>query len=356
MSETAILPTLLAFATTVFGLSLFVQVLQEVYKYLSSSKSIAYVKALVDFIGPHAGELLKPGSISDLQLRGPFQFLRRRPTGHLQPMDQPQLVAALERTAAPWVRRTVDALQLEVDLQRGAARPSSPAVRELLGQLASVEPGAPGFSTAKEVERFLSTWLNGLESPGAPESLDAEGVLLAVKRRFLPLVTQVNTHFGQFTKNFELAYRRRNLRQTFFLGLGLAVFFQLPVNTLFESAAKVPLDQAIAAAEQLQAIHAAGAARDTTLERTPQELRDLLASINTELARTGSGFDLAFNFREVHARLGFNIALVEYLFWCLVTALLISFGAPFWNDLTGALLRLNRGAGPARSTPPEEPT
>ncbi len=35
-----------------------------------------------------------------------------------------------------------------------------------------------------------------------------------------------------------------------------------------------------------------------------------------------------------------------YLLGCLLTALLIGFGAPFWNDLTGAVLRVYKGPPP----------
>jgi hypothetical protein len=38
-----------------------------------------------------------------------------------------------------------------------------------------------------------------------------------------------------------------------------------------------------------------------------------------------------------------------YLFGCLVTALMISFGAPFWNDVAGAVLRFQRN--PSKQEP-----
>ncbi len=37
------------------------------------------------------------------------------------------------------------------------------------------------------------------------------------------------------------------------------------------------------------------------------------------------------------------IALLRYLFECLVTALLICFGAPLWNDIVTYLFRLQKG-------------
>ena len=356
MLETSVFPTLLAFATIVFGLSLLVQVFQEVYKSLTSSKSKTYVKALLDFLGPHAAELLKPGSITELQVRGPFQFLRRRPTGRLQPMERPELMAALERTSAPWIRRTLDALHLDAELHTNGPKESrkgpSPALRELFRQLDGVERGSPGYATAVEVRQFIDTWLRD-EDGGSP---DAAGLLLAIRRRFLPLVAQVETHFGQFMKNFELTYRRRNLRQTFLIGLGIAVLFQMPTDRLYRRAGKVPIDQAIASAEGLMDIYATEAARTGASPRGLEELRPVIDSLTAELTRAGAPLGESFSM----VRLGTEFASVQaggqYLFWCAVTALLISFGAPFWNDLTGALLRLNRGPGPARITAPPEET
>jgi hypothetical protein len=38
-----------------------------------------------------------------------------------------------------------------------------------------------------------------------------------------------------------------------------------------------------------------------------------------------------------------SIATAQYIFECLVTAFLICFGAPLWNDIAKSVLRLKKG-------------
>ena len=158
MLSSSLLSTLIALSGVFLGLSLLVQVLQEVYKYLTSSKSRSYLKVLVDFLGPFAYQLIRPGTLPELQSRGPLQWLRRRPSGRLQPLDRNDLASALERAAAPWIRRGLEALRLEAEIQGGSRRPRSPAFQSFMLQLAGVERGSPGFATAVELSRFLSDW------------------------------------------------------------------------------------------------------------------------------------------------------------------------------------------------------
>ncbi len=350
MIASSVLSTLLALAATFLGLSLLVQVTQEVYKFLTSSKARSFERVLVDFLGPHALQLKRPGNLPDLQTRGPFQFLRRRPTGRLQPMDETTLVNALERAAAPWITRAVEAVHLEVEIQKGAPASPSPAFRQLLGELAAVEPGSPGYFTATEVSAFLNRWLE------SQEMMDAEALLAGLRQRFLPAVGQVRQHFSQFTKNLEYAYRRRNLRQTFLFGFGIAFLFHLPVQRLYQRAAAVPLEEAVAAAERLQAIYAAQPGDTTAAPRELEELRALAESIRVAMPVRTVPDTFSFAAARASLRAEFpNVGLgLYYLFGCLVTSLLISFGAPFWNDLSGALLQHARGSSP-RPKPSDEP-
>ena len=105
----SLLTTLLGLAGILLGLAIVVQVVQECWKYLLSTKASAYQRALFSFLGPWARELLRPGVLPDLQVDGPMQWWRQRPRGRLLPMDQPTLVAAMERTAAAPVRRMLAA-------------------------------------------------------------------------------------------------------------------------------------------------------------------------------------------------------------------------------------------------------
>ena len=336
--------TLLAMAATFLALSLLVQVFQELYKYMTSSRSRAYKNALIDFLGPHAEQLFRPGVIPDLQVRGPFQFLRRRPTGHLAPMDKDDLLVALERTAAPWLQRAISALRLEASIQKASAEPS-PAFRALLDQLTASVPGSPGHATALDVKQFLDEWI-----PAPAAKFDARAVQLALRQRFLPSVVRAQESFTQLSKNFDHAYRRRNLRQTVIFGFLLAFFSQQPLVEIYRAAKKVPLDQAVAAAQQAQAIYQQESTRDTSLVRTPEQLAKVGKELTGILAQPDSVVGTPWSDLTV-GKLGEHATSLSYLFGCALTALLIAFGAPLWNDLTGAIPRLYQG--PTQQRPRE---
>ena len=329
--------TLLAMAATFLALSLLVQVIQEVYKYMTASRSRAYKNALIDFLGPHAEQLFSPGAIPDLQVRGPFQLIRRRPKGRLAPMDKDDLLVALERTAAPWLQRAISALKLEASIQKGTGAEPSPAFRALFDQLAGSVPGSPGHATALDVKQFLDQWIT---APSA--KFDAAAVQQALRQRFLPNVVRAEESFTQLSKNFDLAYRRRNLRQTMIFGFLLAFFAQQPVVEIYRAAKKVPLEQAVAAAQQAQAIYQQESARDTTLVRTPEQLAKVGKELTGILARPDSAVRAPWSDLTLR-KIGEHAVSPGYLLGCLITALLIAFGAPLWNDLTGAILRLYQG-------------
>lgn len=346
ITTTPLLSTLLSLAAAFLGLSLLVQVFQEVYKFLTSSKARSYEQALVDFLGPHALKLKRPGALPDLLTRGPFEFLRRRPTGRLQPMDQDTLVTALERTAAPWIQRAVTALRLEAQIQKGTAAEPSPSFQQFVRELAGVSQGSPGYFTALELAEFLGTW-----DPGT-DPLDAAAMREAPRHRFLPSVVHTETNFSQLEKNVDYSYRRRNLRQTFMFGMLTAVIFQLPVDRLYRNAGSVPLEQAITAAERAQALYLAESARDTTVARDLSDLRQVADSIKAVLRSSRTPLDSVLVLGKIAAEFRPLRKGLYYLIGCTLTSLLISFGAPFWNDLTGALLRYAKG--PSTSAPPKE--
>ena len=74
-------------------------------------------------------------------------------------------------------------------------------------------------------------------------------------------------------KNFDHAYRRRNLRQTLIFGFLLGFVAEQPLGDVYRSARRVPIEQAVAAAEQVRAIYADEAARDTTRSGLPTSSR-----------------------------------------------------------------------------------
>ena len=358
---TSLTSTLLGLVGILLGLSILVQVIQECWKYLFSTKAAAYQRALFAFLGPWARELVRPGVVPDLQVNGPLQKWRRRPRGRLQPMDQPTLVAALERTPAPWIRRVLQALRAEAELQNGRAEILSPAFSALLEQLRATGKDSPGYSSALEVLRFLGTWSSGDADPSrAP--VDAGKVVTAFRQQFLPQITEVERSFTQLDRNFDYLYRRRNTALTFLFAIGVVVALDVPIATLYRQAKGMTPEQAVTLAESARSIYdslnrlprpsvpATRQADSVRAEEYHQLSRDILESLR-QSASVGPGGTVETDF--ISARLsklrrqmkdGGLRWVAGYLLGSLVTALLISFGAPFWNDVAGAVLRVSKGS------------
>jgi len=376
-----LLRTVLALAAIFLGLAAAVEILQEFYKYLTSSKARTYEKALADFTGPWVQQILRPGALTDLKVRGPLQMFKVRPAGKLLPMTKEELVKAAERTAPIWVRRTLEQLDLERKLQQAAgAIPWSPAWRELLQQLEQCDPEAPTAWDAEQVREFLGGWNAATPRPEvSPESL-----YLAFRSRFLPEAVRIEEFHPQLERNLEYAYERRNLRQTFLFALLLAVMFNLPFRDLLRDAQQTSLEDAISLAssrvelyerslvearsstadeaaaseteapagnrssanvdtpgEATRAITAGAEGLEQHLERLESDLKELIhrsegdARVSQPLFSRGWN-EVARLWREDKSVLPF------YFLNCLITAVLISFGAPLWHNLSSTLLRVAR--------------
>ncbi len=356
---TTLLTTILGLAGTFLGLAILVQVIQECWKYLFSTKSSAYERALFAFIGPWARRLMKPGVLPDLQVDGPFQFWRRRPRGKLLPLDKPDLVAAMERTAPTWVRRALDALTVEADRPSVIPSPPSPALKALVNELSMAERGSPGFTTANEVSAFLREWNiavtpgQGVSSVALPAMVDAAALLGDFRECFLPHVTQAERTFDQLQRNFDFTYRRRNTLITFCIALTLSLTANLPIGRLYHRADTMSPDEAVAMAEAMRTLSDSLAAPDPAHAARYDRIRErLLRALDNmsvgqpdpsspSTADQGWLSRIGGALRDVWMRIRSGGPL--YLVECLVTALLLSFGAPFWNDLAGTVLRLQRG-------------
>lgn len=416
MLGSSILSTLLALAAILLALSLFVQVFQEVYKYLTSSKARCYTSALTDFLGPWAAQMRRPGVLPDFQARGPFQFRRLRPRGILLPLERAELLEGMERTAPGWYRRALKQFRLEAELQGGQAQPPSAGWLAFSRELAATSQGAQGYWNARELMDFLGEWGHAIAAPPGPPpsppaaalgALDAGALLLAFQERFLPHVSAAARHYPQLVRNFEYEYRRRNLRQTFMFGLLLALAANLPFDRLYRYASSLPADEAVAVAERTLSLYRAqtgdtrgpeargpgqpapeGVAGEAATPETPprgaaapgapmsgtppetappqaavqgpppaevvseEHVRAALDTWLAALGRAGAPIDYLMDRQFFfHLRQQGWWMVLRYVFGCMLTALLISFGAPFWNDLAGALFRIQgrlRGAGAPR--------
>lgn len=148
------LQALLAMVAILLGLSIAAQVLQEIYKFLTASKSRAYKLTLRDFLGSlqssgddeesWADKLYdRSGSAAaaeSLFLRGPLQFGWKanwkgdKKKARLLPLDKQTLLNALDDTAPDWKRKAITALKKEAELQKGRPAAPSPIVRGLIDE------------------------------------------------------------------------------------------------------------------------------------------------------------------------------------------------------------------------------
>jgi hypothetical protein len=320
--ESSLLSTLLSLAAAFLAFSVAVQIFQELWKYLTSSKSRAYLLALEDFLGPWANDFLRETGQSSL--RGPFQLFRFKPGRNILPMSREGIAAGLEQMAPAWVHRTLEAIRAEMSLQGFSPQPPSPLWKSFVGELAG------GGPAADDVREFLEEW---------GKRFDVRQMHAAFRRRFYRDTDAVLERFPSFERNFEYAYKRRNLRQTFTIALVFAFFFNLPFDVMYSKASAVSPDQAAALVEQAISLYD----RSTRDSIGVFERRQLLADATQAVVGTPTlkGVDYLVDLKSMLGLLnsGFDKVL-RHILGLLITALLASFGAPFWNDLLSALTRL----------------
>lgn len=348
----------LGLAASLLALAVFVQVVQEIYKFLTSSKSRAYANALRDYLGPWSATILKEGLLNDLKVRGPFQIGSRTPRKWLLPLSADSLQGALEATVPPWCQRMLQALNLEASLA-AEQPPSSPNWNQLVGELReAATTDAPGNGTAKELVEFVDRWSKG--------KFAAPAMLTGFRDKFLPHVDAAVGGFPQLMQQFDFAYRRRNLRQTFLLGFLVAFIGGYPIGVLYQKASRMTAEEAQALAQaatsladsvalraQARPTSDSAAASDTvpnpdSLAKAKADLDQTLKDARTALRllrSDASSNALSFSSFTGFFKLGWRKQL-EYFFGSLVTALLLSFGAPFWNDLTKSLMKVQKQADP----------
>ena len=342
-------------AAMLLALALLVQVLQEIWKHLLSTRARVYTKVLEDFLGPVARQLAGPGVLTDLKSRGPFQFLRLSPQGKLLPLGRDDLVEGLEQTTSSWLRRALRALRAEVAVQNGVPARASESWLGFMRELLDTASGGPGESDRTDLLQFFGEL--GVSAVGEPpEPLDAARALRSLRERFMPYALDAERHFGRLEKLFDFQYRRHNLLLSFGLGIAAAFLLGYPIQVIVQRASAMSPEQSaalansvlamslqVAAAESASARLApdAQAKSDSTMMALQETLDSLLVVLGRSPGQAGVGSPSARpswhygmdGFREAHRR----NAAVLYVLGCLVTGLLISFGAPFWNDLLGAL-------------------
>jgi hypothetical protein len=362
----SVLTPLLAISAWFLGLSVLVQVLQELYKFVTSSKSRAFEQALADFAGPFVVSRLQQDA--RLTVRGPLQFRRVSIAGRVLPMNADDLATAIEKAAPEWQRLVSRALEFEAALQKGKATRPSPKLTHTLAGLTQQLDAAVGdaqsatFGDATRVARFLWEWkILGSDGRVNDSNLDAARVHEAFRREFFPQFETIARHYDQFLQNFGYQYRRRNLRQTFTLAFVVTVVLNLPFEQVYLRATALTPEQAVALAERAQRLYTesqqvrAGTTASEEQKRLQALAREALAVANRARVTCTSSTDAvpseapitcenaAVDPAVVWATLSDGRLLsLRFLMGCLISAVLITFGAPFWNDVSSSLLRAAR--------------
>ena len=366
--DNSLLTTLLTLAATFLGLSVVVQVVQELYKYLRSSKGRAYQQALQDFLGPIATELLRPGVLPDIRVRGPMQLKRVRSKGMILPFKQDELVNALERTAPPWIQKTLEHLNLEVEFQSSNPLPPSANFKNFLEELGKSEQGANGYWNAYEIAEFLNEWgfawqqgtvkgntnIKSIGSLSTQGDVDAKQLLSAYRKKFLSHIDDAAQKFPQLEKNFEYSYGRTNRRLTFIIAFLIAIIFNLPINILYQNAQKVDSTEAVKLAQTTMDIYNKQNELPDTLLQENLKIAKHIMSETLKQNSDEAGIEYFKDWDSIKNLFKGDFKFLLYLFYCCITAIFLTFGAPFWNDIASALLRLQKGQNSGKSSAQSE--
>jgi hypothetical protein len=131
----------------------------------------------------------------------------------------------------------------------------------------------------------------------------------------------------------------------------------LPIDILYQNAQKLDPESAIKLAETTMGIYKDNIEKPDSLN---SEKPDSLIQKNLELAKqiltetlkvqsTESGLEYFSDWSAFSDIFNGDFRLFLYMFYCGITSIFLTFGAPFWNDIASALLRLQKGTTSAKS-------
>ncbi len=375
--DSSLFNVVLGMAASLLALSILIQIIQEFYKFLFKSKSAAYRKVLFDLIGSQASALFEAPETADYRVRGPWDMLRRGPAGILLPLAKEQLGEALERTAPNWVTRILE--QIKLEKSGDASKPDLTTWNAFLKRLGDTEKGAIGYRTARELTDLLKDFGHecadgdnelGVITPKKP--VDMAKLETAVRKKFLPHVEKATKDFDLLEKNLEFSYKRRNLRQTFVIGFLVAFVMGLPAQTIHEHAKALTEDQVTEIASKVVEIYETrqadtsqqDAGTEAAAQQAVEDAKEIAALATfkrppdeTAVAEGEIQEDttpLPIFTKIFWKKEGF-VGWLFYILGCIATAILLSFGAPFWNDIAKSILNYKksmvRPSGPATTSP-----
>ena len=200
----------------------------------------------------------------------------------------------------------------------------------------------------------------GTITPPKTKTIKASDLLASFQEKFLPHIQEAEERFVQYQKNFEFTYKRRNLRQTFMIALIFSLFFQLNVSRIYRKAESMSPDEALALAESyVQLYEQLDKEKGLLLEEMEKKIEEMKVQLSKDFGtqtEQDSIKEIMVRWWEYVKSMAKSsiIALLRYLFECLVTTLLICFGAPLWNDIVSIFFRLQKGKARRQVIPEEE--
>lgn len=253
----SILDIFLAFSAIIVSLSIIIQTLQEIYKYLTNSKSKAFSKAMYDYMGTLFDKIIQAPNIQDTKGRGPFQIFNFRPKDYIAPITKSQFEEALHSTLPTWKKILREKLIAESKLQNGTSALESVEWKLFVDQLTQAEAYSSNKSYFKEVIDFMKEWNLIVDNPNKileildknyilnSDTFDANQILKAFEIRFLEDHKYYLENYSHFYEKFTEQYKRRNFRQSFVIALLFCLVLNLPIQEVVKAAKSLKYEDAL---------------------------------------------------------------------------------------------------------------
>lgn len=302
ISTNTYLEIVISIIATLIVLAILVQTLQECYKYLTSLKARAFICFLRDIYGIGKDELIANVN-KNLTITSPFQLREKIKRTKILPLGKDLLNSAFERNL--------------------------PKKNEI----------PPALDKEKN------------ETPPTPYK---------EKKVIFPIQ---DMEWDQLVKNFDYTYSRRNLRITFIIALIVTFFFNLPIQNIYEKQGSLTTSQLADLTEKLGSInnnlkHLSEEGTKSKDSISVEEIDESSVTMNNDSSNIEVEYDsLITKINELVSNKEYKAQLVKfvkitefeslakfmlYFFGCIITSILICFGAPFWNEILGALTSMKK--------------
>ena len=291
ISSNSYLEIVISIIATLIVLAILVQTLQECYKYLTSLKARAFICFLRDIYNIKKDDLINQID-KKLSVTSPFQLRKEIKGTKILPLG-----------------------------------------RDLLGPV------------IKKIQD---------QNEGTSQTTATEA------KEIIPMQDE---EWNQLVNNFDYTYSRRNLRITFIIALIITFFFNLPIQNIYEKQSSLTTSQLTDLTEKIVSIN--NNLKQLSEEGTKNKDGNNVETIDESLVTTNNdSINIEVEYDSLITKINrlvsedvYKAQLVEfvtnlkfesfgkfllYFFGCILTSILICFGAPFWNEILGALTSMKK--------------